>query len=360
MPPSSAQKRGGPSGSGRGTSARSARIRLPRRWAAASSGGKTAAADMSSTDPAWMPPISGSANVPTTFWPSLRATSGPMARSPIGPRTSGRGSSASPASANRTPRPEMPDAPSARTGSGSPSRAPRAERAAGHGPIPTHRASRSGRGRRRDRPRWPGQSPRAGARGIRPPPCRRPRPAESSLRSAPPSRAEASITTTSGAPACASAATAQLPRGSQAADAAADHDDPPRRHVGPDGHDQIGQHLDENRVVVERLGPRIGEAGLRRDVGHLDVEVIEHFEMVGDEADRADHDGIGRRRRRRADGPRRARRARARAQVCAPRSARPRPSRPGPPPWRRVGRIPSTARDRCHRPRACARVASAR
>ena len=91
MPPSSAQKSGGPSGSGAGISARSARMRLPRRPAAARSGGNTAAADMSSTDPAWMPPMRGSTSASVTRGPSLRVTSGPMERSPSGPRTSGRG-----------------------------------------------------------------------------------------------------------------------------------------------------------------------------------------------------------------------------------------------------------------------------
>ncbi len=71
MPPSRDQNRGGPSGSGAGTSARNARIRPPRRWAAASSGGKTDAADMSSTEPAWMPPIRGSTSMSTTRCPNF-------------------------------------------------------------------------------------------------------------------------------------------------------------------------------------------------------------------------------------------------------------------------------------------------
>ena len=102
MPPSSDQKSGGPSGSGGGTSARRARIRPPRRWAAASSGGKVAAADMSSTEPAWIPPISGSTSMSTTRRPSLRATSGPMARSPIGPRDVGPGQDSVTSEAQRT------------------------------------------------------------------------------------------------------------------------------------------------------------------------------------------------------------------------------------------------------------------
>ena len=91
MPPSSAQKSGGPSGSGAGTSARRARMRPPRRCAAASRGGKVAAADMSSTEPAWIPPMRGSTIMSTTRRPSLRDTSGPMARSPIGPADVGSG-----------------------------------------------------------------------------------------------------------------------------------------------------------------------------------------------------------------------------------------------------------------------------
>ena len=105
MPPSSDQKSGGPSGSGAGTSDRSARMRPPRRWAAARSGGKVAAADMSSTEPAWMPPMRGSTRTSTTWCPSLRATRGPIERSPIGPRTSGRGNTASRA------RPSTPGSP---------------------------------------------------------------------------------------------------------------------------------------------------------------------------------------------------------------------------------------------------------
>ena len=109
MPPSSDQKSGGPSGSGAGTSARMARMRPPRRCAAASRGGNVAAADMSSTEPAWMPPISGSTNMSTTRRPSLCATRGPMERSPIGPRVSGRGSTASRARPSAPRTPTMPE-----------------------------------------------------------------------------------------------------------------------------------------------------------------------------------------------------------------------------------------------------------
>ena len=44
---------------------------------AARSGGNTAAADMSSTEPAWMPPIRGSTSVSTTRWPELARHQGP-------------------------------------------------------------------------------------------------------------------------------------------------------------------------------------------------------------------------------------------------------------------------------------------
>ncbi len=167
MPPSSAQKSGGPSGSGGGTSARRARMRPPRRCAAARSGGNVAAADMSSTDPAWIPPISGSTSMSTTRRPSLRATSGPMARSPIGPRTSGRGSTASRARPSAPRTPTMPERavgqnrvgiPSAWP-SGSARRRPRAQ--------PTHPGRRWARVRRPVPSPHTARRPRAGDRGTR-------------------------------------------------------------------------------------------------------------------------------------------------------------------------------------------------
>jgi hypothetical protein len=63
-----------------------------------------------------------------------------------------------------------------------------------------------------------------------------------------------------------------------------------RRAVRPD--DQIGQRGNEEGVVIERRGARVGEAGLRRDLRHFDVEVVEDLEVVGHEADGADHDRI--------------------------------------------------------------------
>ena len=90
---------------------------------------------MSSTEPAWIPPMRGSTRRSTTRWPSLRATSGPMDRSPMGPRTSGRGSSASRASPS-WPR-ESEDAANgrrARTGSGCPAPGLRAAGAPAAGP----------------------------------------------------------------------------------------------------------------------------------------------------------------------------------------------------------------------------------
>ena len=101
-----------------------------------------AAADMSSTEPAWMPPIKGSTNRSATRRPNLRDTRGPMERSPIGPRTSGRGSSASPAGRATPRRPRMPD------------------RAVGQKRIGMPRASPSGSGR---------IFPRAQTAGPRPP-----------------------------------------------------------------------------------------------------------------------------------------------------------------------------------------------
>ena len=73
----------------------SAAMRLPRCWAASSSGGKTAAALSSDTRPAEMPPIIGSTSVATTSAPSLRSTNPPMARSGRCPREAGRGATTS-------------------------------------------------------------------------------------------------------------------------------------------------------------------------------------------------------------------------------------------------------------------------
>ena len=66
---------------------------------------------------------------------------------------------------------------------------------------------------------------------------------------------------------------------------------------------------------------------VRGDGGHLDIEVVEHLEVVGHETDGADDDGIGLDRRPPAGAPRRGRRGRAKARVFVPRSARPPASR---------------------------------
>ena len=260
MPPSSAQKSGGPSGSGAGISARRPRIRPPRRCAAASSGGKVAAADMSSTEPAWIPPMRGSTNRSTTRWPSLRDTSGPMARSPIGPRTSGRGSSASRARPSEPRTPTMPERavgqnrvgiPRARpSGSGrrrprAHTDAPRAATGSSASPSPTsrHRSTASGR-----RPRKP-----SGPRSTTRPPT-------STLCSGPPSRAEASSTVTAGAPGRGVAP----PVSSQAA--VRPLMPPPTTTTRsmsacPVGrNDHIGQRGDERGVVVQRCRAPVAEA----------------------------------------------------------------------------------------------------
>ena len=168
---------------------------------------------MSSTDPAWMPPMRGSTSVSTTRCPSLRATSGPMERSPIGPRTSGRGRTASRA------RPSWPRNP----------RTP--ARAVGQNRVGIPSASPSGRARRRPRAQTDAPRPAMGtntsaspsswhkptASGRRPRnpsgPMSTTRPANSSLRNAPPRREDDSSTTTAGASARWSAA----PVSSQAA-----------------------------------------------------------------------------------------------------------------------------------------------
>ena len=258
----------GPTGAG--TSARSARMRLPRRCAAASSGGKTAAADMSSTEPAWMPPISGSTSTSTTRWPSLRADQWPDG--PVADRARGRRAGAAAASRARpscTARPE--DARARRTArgvSGSRARAPRAaarsrpraqtdaparrDRAPARRPSPTsrHRSTASGR-----RPRKP-SGPTSTAR-----------PPNDSLQERPPRRsARPRGARTAGASAPALGAARQLPGGRQPGDAPPTDDDHPAlsaavvaRWRRPAAHRPRRPDGDEGGVVVQRGGARVGD-----------------------------------------------------------------------------------------------------
>jgi len=179
-----------------------------------------------STEPAWIPPISGSTSMSTTRCPSLRATSG---RGTVAdrPRTSGRGSTASRARPRSPRTPTMPERAVART-VGMPSAWPRAARAAAASPhrrtpgrdghkavaIPTspHRstASRRRRGTRRD----PGR------------PCV---PEVLALQGAT-TRGDASKMVTAGAPAR-GVAHRSAPCRAQTTDAAADDDDAARRHL---------------------------------------------------------------------------------------------------------------------------------
>ena len=124
--------------------------------------------------------------------------------------------------------------------------------------------------------------------------------------------------------------------------------------------DHVGQHRDEGRVVVERRRARVGDVALRRDGCQLHVQVVEHLEVVGHEADRADHHRIGRPFARPGGAPRRARRGRARGRGCARRSATPRASPPTRLPRPPAGRTRRVARGRCRRTGGCARAASAR
>ena len=112
------------------------------------------------------------------------------------------------------------------------------------------------------------------------------------------------------------------------------------------GDDHVGEHGDEGRVVVERRGPDVGEAARRGDGRQLDVEVVEHLEVVGHETDRADDDGVGapsparRRTTSRTSGP-------SQGSGVRPRSARPRSTRRGPPPRPPAGPTRRAARGRC-------------
>ena len=171
------------------------------------------------------------------------------------------------------------------------------------------------------------------------------------VRRAPPSRSEDSRTTTSACrPRLGSAG--QLPGGGQAADTTADDDHPtaPPCQSAPSAVDHDpGQHPDEGGIVVQRRGAGVGDPDRGGHGGQLDVEVVEHLEMVGHEADRAHHHGVDRPRRpaSRRTTSRTSGRARARGAARALPGHRPvvEPGGRRPP----AGRTRPTARGRCRR-----------
>ncbi len=300
---------------------RRARISPTRCPAAARSAGDTAAVLMSATDPALIPPTSGSTRVATTFDPSLSATRGPSARSPIGPRRLGRGATASRARRSDPATPSTPERATGHQRVGTPSaRAPgigrsrpRAQTDAPDAPIgtssspsPTARHNSTASGRRPSTP----SGPRSTAR-----------PANSSLRSAPPSRGDASSTVTRGPP---TAAPLSPPVSSQAAarpaipppitttedarpaPAEPVPGEPAPAEPGPgegvaDAGTAQAPPRSAARTTPARIARKAGSSFKRRGpgegdprlLGHpagFDVEVEEHLEVIRDEADGTDDD----------------------------------------------------------------------
>ncbi len=147
-----------------------------------------------------MPPTSGSTSRSTTRRPSFLATSGPIARSPSGPRRSGRGATTSTSSRTLPRRPRMPDRATGKNRVGTPSScpagngrrrppdqtaAPAAPIGSSSAPSPSSRHSATASGRR---PRNPSGPTSTG------------RPSNVSVFSLPPTRGVASSTTTVGVP----------------------------------------------------------------------------------------------------------------------------------------------------------------
>ena len=226
-------------------------MRLPGGAAAASKRKKVAAADMSSTEPAWMPPIQWVDQDVDDPRPELAGdqwSDGAVAeRAPH----VGTGESASRASPSCPRRPRMPAGPSARSGWGSPSAWPRAGGAAG--PAAQTDAPRAAIGTRSSPRPTSRQSrrPQAGGRETRRARVDEPV-AEHSLPSGPPRRRRRSSTTTAGA--------RRGPPPPVSSQAAARPLIPPpttidrprcvahRASVG--GGDDVGQHVHERWVVV--------------------------------------------------------------------------------------------------------------
>src|SRR5215203_3189293 len=66
----------------------------------------------------------------------------------------------------------------------------------------------------------------------------------------------------------------------------------PRAPVAGDrGLDHVREHVEEPRVVVDRFGADHRQPDVAADCGGLRVEVVEHLDVIADEADGADHRG---------------------------------------------------------------------
>ena len=58
----------------------------------------------------------------------------------------------------------------------------------------------------------------------------------------------------------------------------------------------VGHHVEEERIVVHRRGARHRQTDLAAHVGGLAIEVVQHLDVVADEADRAEDRGLAARR----------------------------------------------------------------
>ena len=54
-------------------------------------------------------------------------------------------------------------------------------------------------------------------------------------------------------------------------------------------HDDVRHHVEKQRIVVDRRGARHRQADLPAHVGGFAVEVVQHLDVIADEADRAEH-----------------------------------------------------------------------
>ena len=51
----------------------------------------------------------------------------------------------------------------------------------------------------------------------------------------------------------------------------------------------VRHHVEEQRIVVDRLGAGHRQADLPADAGGFAIEVVQHLDVVADEADRTEH-----------------------------------------------------------------------
>src|SRR5580658_2713121 len=85
-------------------------------------------------------------------------------------------------------------------------------------------------------------------------------------------------------------ASGEFPGSGESTDAPADYDDGRSAHLGGRLADDVREDGREHRVVVERRGAHEIQSDLASDTLGFDVEVEEHFQVVGDESNRTRHD----------------------------------------------------------------------